>query len=440
MKNIALWGYGKQGKWLYENIKQEWCREYRITAVFDRKLAGTRTSDGREILSPESLGDHYNEGLFEEVLIALAYYWDRKENQEMRRKLQELSIPLCVPDNRRSFVPMDQFPSVERSLDLPFPKYHAAVLRGLSCFRPYLDERCFLYDADGRILGDFWYDHELRQEPMIYAFRPSRPKQTERMLAGDWCLLSRCYGSNYWHFIFQAMDQAWILEKMGFQGKYIVPAAPFVAPLMALIGVDGSRLLSVNELRFDACRLERVFCVAQDSRCQNPSTAARVLAEMAQSVTSRPEIREADGVYPDRLFVRRSKSRRLLKAEPLLERYGFSTIDPDELSVEEQIRFFHAAKIVLSPHGANSANSLFMRPGSVLIETFPNNCIQPACIETAAAVGVRYLEAVESRIQMRFVPGNKDPLDFYRDYDIACALLEHTIRNAIDLAEKGSRS
>ena len=88
---------------------------------------------------------------------------------------------------------------------------------------------------------------------------------------------------------------------------------------------------------------------------------------------------------------------------------------------------------MISPHGANSANSLFMQPGSVMIETFPNNYIQPLCLETIIRGGVRYLEVVESRTQVRFSEKKKQERDYNADYMIDEALLEQTIQNALSL-------
>ena len=68
---------------------------------------------------------------------------------------------------------------------------------------------------------------------------------------------------------------------------------------------------------------------------------------------------------PGRIFIRRTGTRRLLlpeRSEAMLERCGFRTVVPDGLPAAEQIRLFSRARIVLSPHGANSANSLYMPP------------------------------------------------------------------------------
>ena len=103
---------------------------------------------------------------------------------------------------------------------------------------------------------------------------------------------------------------------------------------------------------------------------------------------------------------------------------------PEELSVTEQILYFHNADIVLSPHGANSTNSIYMRPGTVFIETFPYNFVNACCYDTTYCGGLIYLQVVEPHGE----PGGSD--DMYRDYTISPRLLEMAIRNAIQLTDK----
>ena len=137
-----------------------------------------------------------------------------------------------------------------------------------------------------------------------------------------------------------------------------------------------------------------------------------------------------DREYHSRVFVRRIGRRKLLGAEELLRKYGFTPIVPEELSVREQMLYFHHADIVLCPHGANSTNSLYMRPGSVFIETFGKNWVYPSCIPTLFLGGVHYLPVVEWPIQ------SVDQTNGSVDYSIQPPLLEMAIQNAITITER----
>ena len=431
-KRIAIWGYRDYGKWLYSNIIHEWKNEYKITAVFDKTLFGTETPDGMQVLDPNQIGRYYSEGLFDEVLPSVAKHAVR---DVIVCELQMKGIPICILDNRAAFHPAVDFVRENTDIYQTAPSgYRVQSLHDMIFF-PLSGRKCFLYDDKGNILADNWYDYEFIQEPLIYSFRPDRPVADVPEHDGDYCAITQCYADNYGHFIFQSMDQAWVLEKMGYRGKYIIPSnTAFAVPLMELIGIDRDRLIDFKTLGVQhASRLERLLLVTQTAGYYDPRASAPVLAEMAEHILANVDMNDEDK-YPERVFIDRKYTRRLRNAQDILIKYGFTSIVPDDLSVMDQIRFFNKAKIVISPHGANSANSLFMHSGAVLIETFPNNLIQPACIETATARGIRYLQVTESRTQVLYSKP-KDPLDYNADYEIDNSLFEQAICIAIMIAK-----
>jgi capsular polysaccharide biosynthesis protein len=76
-----------------------------------------------------------------------------------------------------------------------------------------------------------------------------------------------------------------------------------------------------------------------------------------------------------RLYVSRARcGRRHLQNEaecqPILERYGFETVYPEELTFVEQISLFHQAEAILGPHGAAFANLAFCKKGTKVVEIF----------------------------------------------------------------------
>lgn len=79
------------------------------------------------------------------------------------------------------------------------------------------------------------------------------------------------------------------------------------------------------------------------------------------------------GSYPDKIYVsrKRTKVRRVVNEEELgviLKGLGFVIIDNEDLSFRQQLNYFYNAKIIMGPHGANLANIVFSKPGSVLVE------------------------------------------------------------------------
>ena len=96
--------------------------------------------------------------------------------------------------------------------------------------------------------------------------------------------------------------------------------------------------------------------------------------------------------------------------------------EPEELPVTEQMNDFRSADVVLCPHGANTTNSLYMRAGSPLNETFGKTWFCPCCVETAACSGVRYFPVTKT-------PDARQEMDgIFRDHTIDMQLLEQTVR------------
>ena len=83
------------------------------------------------------------------------------------------------------------------------------------------------------------------------------------------------------------------------------------------------------------------------------------------------------GSGPRRVYVSRSdaKQRRVVNEDgvrQLLEKHGFVTITPSNLTVLEQFQLFRDAEIIVGPHGAGLTNILATRRGSKVIELVPS--------------------------------------------------------------------
>ena len=103
--------------------------------------------------------------------------------------------------------------------------------------------------------------------------------------------------------------------------------------------------------------------------------ARRVFDRMrAACVTAEPEATPLN----ERIYVSRTDAgARPMSNEAELRgpagRLGIATIVPGLLSVDEQIRRFHAARLVVGPHGAGLGNVVFCRPKSIMYELMPEH-------------------------------------------------------------------
>jgi capsular polysaccharide biosynthesis protein len=80
----------------------------------------------------------------------------------------------------------------------------------------------------------------------------------------------------------------------------------------------------------------------------------------------------AERQYPTRLHISRTGSVRALAEEHLLDEYlgglGYVSLRLETLPWEEQVAHFRAADSIVAAHGAGLANTVFMRPGTRVVE------------------------------------------------------------------------
>jgi hypothetical protein len=91
-----------------------------------------------------------------------------------------------------------------------------------------------------------------------------------------------------------------------------------------------------------------------------------------------------------RLFVKRAGARAIDQPSPteaFLARKDFEPVQLDGMPIEERIRLFQEADIVVGAHGAELANLLFSPPGTKVIELMPDYECRPAIWSMANKLG-----------------------------------------------------
>jgi hypothetical protein len=121
---------------------------------------------------------------------------------------------------------------------------------------------------------------------------------------------------------------------------------------------------------------------------------------LPQSVSQwlRDNIWKGYGIQPGspkkRLYLSRSKAktRRVLNEEellPILAKYGFEVVRPEELRYQQQVQLFFDAEAVIAPHGAGLTNLLFSERSDVL-ELHPANLIKTHYFLLCKGLGFKY--------------------------------------------------
>lgn len=106
---------------------------------------------------------------------------------------------------------------------------------------------------------------------------------------------------------------------------------------------------------------------------------------------------EDDG--PEYVYISRSRSsqRKLLnevELEGIFRGKGFAVVFLESLTLNEQIKIFRRAKVIVAPHGAGLTNLVFCKNLQYLIEIFPSNYIVDGFLNVSELLNAKYLRFV----------------------------------------------
>jgi capsular polysaccharide biosynthesis protein len=199
---------------------------------------------------------------------------------------------------------------------------------------------------------------------------------------------------NFWHWIMEALPKVIMAEASGFDGAYIVPPSSvnnkFIEESLEIMGVDPARILSYDGKPW---WLEQLYYPQPVNGHFSISLYPRLLAELRRRLIApchEPPIRY------DRIYVARDDSALSRKVEnetALLEtlyQFGFNRVVMESLSLREQIGTAMGANCLVTPHGAGMTHCLFMPKGSLVIEMFNGNYVNPCMMPVVDMLRHRY--------------------------------------------------
>jgi hypothetical protein len=232
---------------------------------------------------------------------------------------------------------------------------------------------------------------------------------------------------NYYHFLMDVIPRLGVLEAcpdVAPPDLWYVPAAlGFQQELLDMVGIGPEARIDSTEMRH--VHAECLLVPAPPSMTvRNPPWVVQYLRrKLLPSPISR---------MPDRaVYVTRGDNRnnRSVRNEAdlvhMLARRGFDVVDPEGMTVRDQIRTFAEASLIVAPHGAALTNLAFASPGATVIELFPAGAIVADYWKLASGVpGLQYRYLIGSgRISPR---GRAQMLvsDVLVDLDVLSGMLD----------------
>ncbi len=197
---------------------------------------------------------------------------------------------------------------------------------------------------------------------------------------------------NFCHWLLDQLPRLRQLEDS--QSIIMYTMAPFMKNMIESMNIDSNRVHELGEravVDIDSLTIESSMAKHFYHPCQDVCLDLIDYIEGSLStdvVDPKPKDKKLN------VYLSRNKydGRRISNEDDLLkilEKYGFHTVYPEELSMAEQISLFRNAEVIVSPHGASLANTIFCK-NVTLIEIFNQNYGTPTFYIIAKLLGFQY--------------------------------------------------
>lgn len=198
---------------------------------------------------------------------------------------------------------------------------------------------------------------------------------------------------NYFHWLFDALPRIHFLQKSGWFDQvdwFVVPRYKhhFQKATLRLLGIGEDKIIEGHqETHIQADRLLASTYARYGDHI--PVWVCDFLRK-SFSDTAMP-----DAASPSHIYISRSDSGSRVVANEaelleVLDNHGFTKITLSDLSFQEQVKVFAAAKVIVAPHGAGLANLVFCEKGTKVVELFADGYVLPLYYDLANKVGLDY--------------------------------------------------
>jgi hypothetical protein len=192
------------------------------------------------------------------------------------------------------------------------------------------------------------------------------------------------------HFIQQCFPRVLILDDLGLSdAKLIVSKSlrTYQKEMLAAVGYGEDRLIYADT--GVAVQAGSLLCPIIWPNIISPYTK-RIYDKLVG------QLKPSDTVLPRRVLLSREANtnyRNLVNYETiktlLTEEYGFTHVRPEALSINDEIRLFNEADIVVGSEGAGMYNGCFSRAGSIYISLINEDYTMPGLGSLATVCGIK---------------------------------------------------
>ncbi|WP_224999704.1 DUF563 domain-containing protein [Cesiribacter sp. SM1] len=180
---------------------------------------------------------------------------------------------------------------------------------------------------------------------------------------------------NYYHWVADLLPRLLLVQKCSFtdfhQRNIILhsPAKGYERETLRLLGIADEKVIRLQA--FETIAIQDVLVAdylhSRDGRIF-PEWKKELLDEFKQKILGSVQVKPQRRVY---LLRGRQRTRKLLGEDrlvPILREQGFEILDPQHLTLVEQMKTLSEAAVVVALHGAALANIIFCQEGTQIVE------------------------------------------------------------------------
>lgn len=201
--------------------------------------------------------------------------------------------------------------------------------------------------------------------------------------------ISNGWYDSYYHFTLECLPKLFLMRDYVNTSTVIFPSkhSSYHKQWFKILGVNNIKYINENEVVKTTLALSTTFA----ARDLNHHTA--ITPEFRNWVLSKIENKES--VSLKKILIGRSKAnyRTLVNNNDviqLLTKYGFTYVEMEDFSVEEQIKLFYNAEQIVSVHGAALTNIAFCKPDTNIVDLMHNDFKQLCFLKLAIVLKLKY--------------------------------------------------
>ncbi|GAA0604067.1 hypothetical protein GCM10009001_21510 [Virgibacillus siamensis] len=250
-----------------------------------------------------------------------------------------------------------------------FPKSHVSVIENGSIW---------MYNKREGMVYALTPEYKCLHDMVFHLFLPYFKKNAvnkvpaSTQFQGNLGVLAWAGHSNYWHWLHDTLGRYHLLQLSEHHiDKYVLPpmTLPFQWETVNMLGIPKNKILQLSPgMHLKADRLILPSVPFNAGTCVK--WTIDFLRDSFLKTTSHKHSNGFERIYISREDASWRKVANEPKLMKLLSEKGFKKIVLGSLSVQEQIKIFSSAKVIISPNGAGLANIMFCRPGTKIIQLF----------------------------------------------------------------------